>query len=178
MPQLSDITVLRAQARELKKRNSLTEKRRVFEERKRAEWREIRENHDDAETAVQLEAIRQQTAKIMLELLNQGVSKTALGEAYGSKDRGTINELLDSAVLESEITSLTLVPTDLEGVGNGFRVDATNYDGWTGTVYVYADEDGDPTIYGEPDSSFMGTALHQEIAGGISGDFSAAWAEA
>lgn len=178
MAQLTDIIRLRAEERQVKRRNSLTELRKEFEARKREEWAKIRSEYENSKTEVEVIALRQQMARIMLELREQGVTKRQLGEAYGTKDMRTINELLDSAVLEEEVASISVVGCELEDVGAGFRVDATNYHGWSGTVFVYADEDGDPVIFGEPPADFIGTQLHREIAGGARGDFSSAWEEA
>lgn len=179
MTNLSEITRLRAEEKALRRANSLTALRTEFDKKKREEWQRIKENYDAGAVEVQIAALRQQMARIAVQLREEGVSKTLIGEAYGSKDRRTIDMLLDSAIAEGQETYLTLEPSfEEDGRLPVWRIHATNYDGWTGTVTVYADEDGDPVIYGDLPNELRGTKLHQEIAGGATGDFSSAWSQA
>lgn len=170
MPNLSDITALRQLERETKLAHSLTTKRKEFEQRKREEWRAIKESHDEGAVEIEIAAIRQRMANIMLELKEQGVTKKQLGEAYGSKDARTINELLDSGVLESSIASTNLYETE----ENTWVFSFTNYRGYSGEVTVCEDGDGDVTILDLP-AHLQGTELHREIIGGLIGDFTTLW---
>lgn len=181
MSNLSDIKRLRAEEKELRRKNTLGELRKEFDKQKRLEWQEIRAKHQSkaSQIEVELTALRQQMARVAQELIDSGVSKTAIGDAYGTKDRKTINDLLDYVANVESDTRLTLVP-DFEEDGRlpVWRVHASGYKGWTGEVTVYADEDGDPVVYGDFPQDFIGTELHQEIAGGLTGDFNIAWSEA
>lgn len=170
MATLADISALRQLERETKVTYSLTEKRRAFEQRKREEWQAIKAGHNEMDALVEVAAIRQRLANVMLDLHQQGYTKKQLGEAYGSKDARTINELLDSGVIEAELSTVDLT----QGEGETWILSVVNYRGHSGEIVLYADEDGDATVLEMP-ASLQGTELHQEIIGGLTGEITTLW---
>lgn len=175
---VEEIPRLREEIRLVKQQNSLTTLREEFEERKAVEWEAIRASHQGKSGAVQ--AAEERLAQVVSDLFNEGVTKRQLCNAYGTKDYGTINRLIAKGGSIKRPTSLNMRLDDLLTGEHGvdiWAVDAINYgkDRYTGTVHVYADTEGFPTLVGDITDDFRGTQLHRELAGSASGDFFSLW---
>lgn len=174
--EIHEIPLLRNKIRDYKKDTGLTTLRKEFEARKREEWQEILRNYNVSDRAVQISVLEQELARLVAGLHLSGVPKKDLCEAYGTKDYGTITRLIESALPELEADSLKVLQID--ETGDLFEIDAYHYHGFTGTVKVFRDSDGYPMLVdGELTDELRGTHLHQEIAGGATGEFSSYWEE-
>lgn len=176
--ELNDIPRLRDELRQVKQAHSLTAMREEFEARKALEWAAIRESHSVNPAAV-IE-IEQRLAQTVSDLFNAGVSKRSLCKAYGTQDYGTINRLIAKGLTVEKPSSLKARLDDELTAEHGvdiWLIDAINYgaDEFTGSIRVYSDSEGYPTVVGEVTDDFRGTQLHQETAGSASGDFQALW---
>lgn len=176
--EIHDITRLREELRLVKEANSLTAVREKFEAQKAIEWAAIRQSHSTTPQAVV--AAEQALAHAVSTLFHSGVSKGALCAAYGTKDYGTINKLIAKGVAVELPSSLKARLDDELTAEHGVSIwlfDAINYgeDQFTGTIRLYADSEGYPTVVGDLTDDFRGTQLHQETAGSASGDFQALW---
>lgn len=174
--EIHEIPLLRNRIKDYKKDTGLTALRKEFDVRKREEWQEILRSYDVSDRAVQISVMEQELARLVAGLHLSGVSKKDLCEAYGTKDYGTINRLIESALPEIEADALKVIQID--EAGDFFEVTAYHYHGFTGTVKVFRDSDGYPMLVdGELTDDLKGTQLHQEIAGGATGEFSSYWEE-
>lgn len=181
MTQLSDISMLRQQVRDLKKTSGLSGLRKEFEERKKAEWAQIEADFDASAHNLVVKAKEQELAQTVLRLFDAGETKKALCAAYGTKDYGTINKLLEQAIPEVRREEVTAWLDDVytERVGQSvWAIEAHHYGGVTGTVRVYKDDEGYPVVVdGTMPDELRLTKLHQEIAGNEEGDFTVLWAK-
>lgn len=176
--EINDVTRLRDELKQTKKILSLTSLRAAFDERKEQEWAAIRASH--AAIPSEVRELEQKLAQTVKFLYDNGTSKRALCNAYGTKDYGTINRLIEQGVEVGKPSSLKArldnVLTDEHGM-DIWIIDAINYgeDQFTGSIRVYQDSEGYPTLVGELTDVFRGTQLHQETAGSASGDFQGLW---
>ena len=184
------IQELRAQRKLARNRYDLGAAKRDFDMKKREEWSKVKSRLiQERELAVA--EIDLQIAKEVWRLRKDGVTITEICEMYGSKDRGTILRLeaegrrlqgLSEVQWKEASMTLTRVKND-PFPREVWRFDVRAYKNWTagqeepysGTIDVYADEDGFPVPV--PDRmKDVGNPLHIELVrGNESGEILSAW---